>query len=97
MPSHRRELGQATQRIAAELRACLARDGLDRGDVAEAARISPHTLRHILAADTVVDPDQMARLCAVLGIHPADLWLVAFPRREWTTRVPPVRFNQRSR
>lgn len=73
MASGKREVGALTQAVAAELRAALARRNVSQKFVAGAAEIPSATLGKILRGVSVIDVEQLYRICRAIGVEPQDV------------------------
>src|SRR5690242_9181800 len=68
---------RVAQAIAAELRAVIARRQIQHRVLSEGSGIPKSTLSNLLSGHSAMDVDQLARICAVIGVEPADVMSVA--------------------
>lgn len=73
MASGKREIGELTLALAAELRAEIARARLTQLEVAAMAGVSAQTLSKLLRGKAVLDVEQLAALSATLGMPASDV------------------------
>ena len=60
-------------RVAAEVRAAVARNGISRGDLAEKLGINPDVLSRKPNGSAPIGLDEIAAIARVLGLAPRDL------------------------
>lgn len=80
-------------RLAEELRAEMARQGMSYRALAETIRRPHNTVSHWLNGESAIDPDVLESICNALGMETPDLYAAARRNGGWTVQMPPVRLR----
>lgn len=78
-------------RLAEELRAEMARQGMSYRRMAESIGRPHNTVSHWLNGESAIDPDILESICNALGMETPDLYASARRNGGWTVQMPPVR------
>ena len=82
-------------RLADELRAEMARQGMSYRGLAEVIDRPHNTVSHWLNGESAIDPDVLESICNALGMTTLDLYNAARRNGGWTVQMPPVRLRPR--
>lgn len=80
-------------RLAEELRAEMARQGMSHRDMARTISRPHNTVSHWLNGESAIDPDVLEAMCNALGMETPDLYAAARRNGGWTVQMPPVRLR----
>jgi transcriptional regulator with XRE-family HTH domain len=80
-------------RLAEELRAEMARQGMSHRRMAELIGRPHNTVSYGLNGESAIDPDILESMCNALGMETPDLYAAARRNGGWTIQMPPVRLR----
>jgi transcriptional regulator with XRE-family HTH domain len=80
-------------RLAEELRAEMARQGMSYRDMAKTIGRPHNTVSHWLNGESAIDPDVLESMCNALGMETPDLYEAARRNGGWTIQMPPIRIR----